>query len=223
VDPSVLAAGTVPPGCEQRQEPFNPTISYRGYIQSFQNASQWPSEVMILKFTELTTSAVSGRVLSDQAGAGNYAELTAPLSTCFSFACLQTAQGFQYTMSQGSFDGQRLRFTVNLYEPACAWCGQQSPFAWGNGLYGCAPQGQGYGSTSTGCALLPEGTSEWQQWDCGAVNACKGAPGPMYCACSADACTAASSALAFDLAVIGNQLTGPAGTLGNVILTRETS
>jgi hypothetical protein len=226
VDSSLLQAGTVPPGCQQRQEPFNPTISYRGYIQNFLGSSDWPSDVVILKFAELTTSAVSGRVLSDQAGAGNFAALgSTPANSCW--PTMQGAEGFQYTMLEASFDGQRLRFTVNRNEPMCAWCGQQTPYDWGYGDFSCSPNSQGQ-SVPGGIAVLPVGTSEWQLWDCLAYIACQPI-GPHYCACSADGCGAGTmvstgpDGVAFDLVMNGDQLTGPAGSLGNAVLTREAS
>jgi hypothetical protein len=72
---------------------------------------------------------------------------------------------------------------------------------------------------AAGCALLSTGTGKWEQWSCGALMACTG----MTCACSADGCTAGPNPLAFDLVMNGDQLTGPAGDLGNVVLNRETS
>jgi hypothetical protein len=223
VDPALLQAGTVPPGCEQRQEPFNPTITYRGYIQGYQGGP-WPSDVVILKFAELTTSAVSGRMLSDQAGAGNYATISREPGGCW--PQMQGAEGFQYTMLDPSLDGQRLQFTVNLDEPSCAWCGQQTSYAYGNDLYNCIPNGQGQNVGDGWYAVQPVGTTEWQLWDCLVFDACTMA-GPHWCVCSADGCGGGTAETAnhrvyFDLVMNGDQLTGPATTLGNVILTRET-
>jgi hypothetical protein len=228
VDASLLAAGTVPRGCEERQEPFNPTIGYRGYIQNFSpgaDSGYWPSEVMVLKFSELTTAAVSGRLLSDQAGAGNYGRPATP--PCYRESCIQGAEGFEYTMTEGSFDGQRLRFTVNLYEPMCAWCGQQTSTKLTTGtLYQCVPNSQiAQFRFPDDCAILPLGTSEWQKWDCAALYACSVAGGDLLCSCSAEGCTGGSpfaSPVTFDLVASGDQLVGPAGSLGTVILTRET-
>ncbi len=216
VDPSVLVAGTVPPGCEGRQEPFNPTITYRGYIQGFQSNGWWPSETVILKFTELSTSAVTGRVLNEETAAGNYGAPTLdPVAT----DPIAGDEGFQYTMSKGSFDGQRLQLTANLKESMCAWCGQQTPIAWDEGRYGCMPNAEGRFSAN-GCAIRPSRTSDWQHWDCTAMAACQLVG---LCSCAAGGCTANVEQLTFDLVVAGDQMTGPAGTLGNVILTRDDS
>ena len=121
-------------------------------------------------------------------------------------------EGFPFTMLDGRFTTNRLRFTINGIEPWAGWCALQTPMD-DSGM--CLPNWGG-SMINNYCKMWP-GDSESNAIvvDCGKMELCNQL---MVCTCSATSCwlnaNGVGSGQTFDMAVAGDIASG-SGTVGN--------
>jgi hypothetical protein len=140
-------------------------------------------------------------------------------------------EGFPYTMYKGTIAPNRLRFTVQLYEPWTGWCALQTPAT--DGSSSCmpdAPPGEGYGSDGDTCFLVDAsfaGPSPPLAYvNCARLGLCP------VCTCSATSCRVlvpedvsepflvAPPMTSFDMAISGNIAMGSMNG-ANIYLTKD--
>jgi hypothetical protein len=114
------------------------------------------------------------------------------------------SEGFAYSMTSGTFQPQRLRFTINNYQLWTGWCALEKPID-DSGL--CLPYWGGGGGTSDGtnwqCYLQDPANGHTVVVDCAKYNLCVMS---HICACSATACVYdpnSGRTVSFDVALVG--------------------
>jgi hypothetical protein len=127
-------------------------------------------------------------------------------------------EGVTYTAENLRWEQQRLRFTINPFEPWQRFCELQPIFPVAGG-YQCLPE-RVSGDANGGCRLADSG----EEVDCRRASLCDAGPGAV-CACTAAECHADSiRTIAFDLALrqgAGDGTTSIGNTLVNVRLRRQ--
>jgi len=127
---------------------------------------------------------------------------------------IKPTPGFAYAIGGGSFDGQRLKFTLALHELYKPWCEMQTPIAdeVNAGNYSCVPNWAG-GGIDGKCFFDNPETGEKVWVDCGKVALCQ-----TVCQCTAQACSVTlSPGPAFDMQLNPPNADGSvAGFDGNV-------
>ncbi|MGB8296791.1 MAG: myxococcus cysteine-rich repeat containing protein [Polyangia bacterium] len=175
--------------------------SWTGYIENY----QFPSGSDVIRFTSTVDS--SGQVMVTVfLGNGTppppatdpnvvYPPGLDPLPTNIGY----WVEGFAYTMTSGTFQTQRLRFTINSYQLWSGWCALQTPI---NGSDMCIPSWGGASCTQDQCALQNPATGQMILVDAGKFALCQA----LVCACSTTTCvynTNSGTTASFDLAVTG--------------------
>ena len=207
--------------------------SWTGYIENYQFASG--SDAINFTFALDSTGQVVGTVVlgngtppppATDPNVGYPANLPDPMGIgALDPATGYWAEGFAYSMANGIFSPQRLRFAIRNFELWSGWCALQTPVD-DSGM--CLPN---WGGSSTG-----EGTSSqcYQQnpangqntvVDCGKFNLCVVS---RVCLCvSTTACVFdpnGGTPASFDLAISGNtangSVTGIIGDRANVHFTQ---
>ena len=110
------------------------------------------------------------------------------------------AEGFAYTMTSGTFQSQRLRFTINNYQLWSGWCALQTPV---NGADGCLPNWAGNMGSDGNCYQWNAATGQNILVDCGKFSLCYTS---HVCACSNTVCvydTNRGTTASFDVAIVG--------------------
>jgi hypothetical protein len=115
----------------------------------------------------------------------------------------QWSEGFAYSMTSGTFQPQRLRFTISNYQLWSGWCALQTPV---DGTDGCLPN---WGGSSMGdganqqCWQQNPATGQNTPVNCEKWNLCTLS---HVCLCSTTACVydpSSGTTVSFDLAVTG--------------------
>jgi hypothetical protein len=114
------------------------------------------------------------------------------------------AEGYTYQFDGGSFDSQRLRFTVLLSQLWSGWCALQTPPS--DGSQGCFPNGGG-GKDSSGCYVNNQGAMV--AFDCSKFFLCVN---QQPCLCDQSGCRASPSSpiTQFDLFLSAGTMSGSA-------------
>jgi hypothetical protein len=100
------------------------------------------------------------------------------------------AEGYSYAFDGGSFDGHRLRFTVNFAQLWTGWCALQTPASDGSGW--CLPNwGSMANPMANMCAQFDPKTNQAVPVDCGKLFLCSGPT--AVCACGAKTCGVSTS------------------------------
>ena len=195
--------------------------SWTGYIENY----QFPSGSDVIRFT--STVAAAGQVmvtvflgdspppppatdpnvgyLVDQAMGPNY-----------------WAEGVAYTMTSGTFQPQRLRFTISSYQLWSGWCALQTPI---NGSDACVPNFGGASCFQDQCYEQDPATGQVTWIDAGKFNLCFMC---HVCACSTTACVSdptGGQRASFDVALVGpaadGSVIGLIGERANVHFTLD--
>jgi hypothetical protein len=120
------------------------------------------------------------------------------------------AEGYSYAFDGGSFDGHRLRFTVNVKQLWAGWCSLQTPASDGSGW--CLPNwGTMANPTANMCAQFDPKTNNAVPVDCGKLFLC-GGPSAV-CACGTKTCavsTASNGNATFDVFLTDSTASGSA-------------
>jgi len=122
------------------------------------------------------------------------------------------AEGFEYSLHDGSVDGTRVQFAVAPNEVWEEWCALQTPIAdeVNAGRYACLPN-WGTIAGDAGCWQTDPSTNTDVPVDCGKLALC--GPGGV-CECSSTECTVDANPYAtFDLQLDANELDGTAAEL----------
>jgi cysteine-rich repeat protein len=219
LQPRFDAGVPVPPGNDGGPAATGPLsqgpTSWTGYIENY----QFPSGSDVIRFTSTVDSA--GQVMvtvflgngtppppatdpnvvyppaarTVGAGGGDGGARLDPLPTNFG----DWVEGFAYTMTSGTFQPQRLRFTINSYQLWSGWCALQTPI---DGSDMCIPSWGGASCTQDECSLQNPATGQMIQVDAGKFALCQA----LVCACSTTACvynTNSGTTASFDLALVG--------------------
>jgi hypothetical protein len=132
------------------------------------------------------------------------------------------AQGFPYTIADGTLVGGRLRLTVQTGDLWTAWCAIETPV---DGSGTCLPNWQGMSDAAgTMCAQLNPATNQYVPVDCGKFELCFFS---RICACDTTSCAVDLSygnRVTFDVILTDTDGSGSiAGLLmdRNVHLTRD--
>jgi hypothetical protein len=171
--------------------------SWTGYIENY----QFPSGSDVIRFASTVDSAGQVKVtvfLGDgpppppatDPNVG-YPPGLGPLPSYW-------VEGFAYTMTSGTFQAQRLRFTIYSYQPWSGWCALQTPIS---GSAMCVPNWQGDCSRGP-CILQDPATGQTIQVDARKALLCWA----HVCACSTTACDSdpnGGTTASFDLALFG--------------------
>ena len=213
--------------------PLGPTQSWTGYVENYQFPSG--SDVIRVSFASDPSGQVVGHVIfgngtppppATDPNVGYPDEEDTGLNS--------QVEGFPYSMVDGSFTPNRLRFTFQDNEPWTGWCALQTPATEPlNGTLSCIPGWNGMVDPNTNyCALFnPAGGT--MVVDCGKFYICQA----QVCICSETSCRVrvpedARSPLdafvvrtaTFDLALSGSSASGSVrGALGdhNVHFTKD--
>jgi len=183
--------------------------SWTGYIENY----QFPSGSDVIRFTSTVDSA--GQVtVTVFLGNGTppppatdpnvgYPPGLATEGMMLDSASNYWSEGFAYSMTSGTFQPQRLRFTINNCQLWSGWCALEKPID-DSGL--CLPTWGGGGrsdGTNWQCYLQNPANGQNTVVDCGKDNLCVMS---RVCACSATACVYdpnSGRTVSFDLAVTG--------------------
>ena len=183
--------------------------SWTGYIENY----QFPSGSDVIKFTSTVDSAGQVKVTvflgngtppppATDPNVG-YPPGLATEGTMLDSASNYWSEWFAYSMTSGTFQPQRLRFTINNYQLWSGWCALEKPID-DSGL--CLPFWGGGGTTdgtNWQCYLQNPANGQNTVVDCGKDNLCVMS---RVCACSTTACVydpSSGRTASFDVAVIG--------------------
>jgi hypothetical protein len=179
--------------------------SWTGYIENY----QFPSTSDVIRFTSTVDSA--GQVMvTVLLGNGTppppatdpnvaYPPGLATEGMMLDSASNYWSEGFAYSMTSGTFQPQRLRFTINNYQLWSEWCALEKPI---DGSDMCIPSWGNASCTQDQCSLRNPATGQMIQVDAGKFRLCQS----LVCACSTTACVHnlnRGTTASFDLAVIG--------------------
>jgi cysteine-rich repeat protein len=179
--------------------------SWTGYIENY----QFPSGSDVIRFTSTVDSAGQVKV-TVFLGSGTppppatdpnvgYPPGLDPLPSNIGY----WVEGFAYTMTSGTFQAQRLRFTIYSYQPWSGWCALQKPIS---GSDMCIPNWSGDCSQGP-CIFQNPATGQTIQVDARKAELCM----DHVCTCSTTACvynTNSGTTASFDLAVAGRDADG---------------
>lgn len=197
--------------------------SWTGYIENYQLPSG--SDAIHLTFAHDATGIVVGSMTlgtgappppATDPSVGYPPGIAAP-----ALALAYIADGFPYTMANGSLVGERLRFDVKPDELWTGWCALQTPQPGGSGR--CLP---GWATMATGnfttCSMTNPATGQVVPVDCAKFVLCSQA---SVCSCSATACypTFDVGIMIFDLTFAGTTASGSVAgqTSHNIHLTKD--
>ena len=130
-------------------------------------------------------------------------------------ALTYVAEGYAYPMHNGTLDGQRLRFGVDLQDLWRDWCALQTPLP---GSSGCLPNWAGMATVDT-CAQTNPTTGEIVPVDCGKFGLCQLT---MMCVCDASGCQLQDhgATMMFDISINNNRADGSMDA-NNVHFTKD--
>jgi hypothetical protein len=199
--------------------PLGPTQSWTGYVEQFMFPSG--SDALKLTFATDAKGVAKGAVVFGNGtppapatnpnigyppafnaairDEGGFGQVTAP-----DFV----AEGFSYAFDGGSFDSDRLRFTVDMAQLWAGWCALQRPATdpASTCFPGSSASGSGNGPTMT-CAQINPTNGQSVAVDCAEEAVCF----EQICACSASSCGLASPShdtAVFDVFLSGDTLSG---------------
>jgi cysteine-rich repeat protein len=208
--------------------------SWTGYIENYQFASG--SDAIDFTFAIDLSGHVIGKVVlgngtppppATDPNVGYPANLPDPMGMgVLDPVTGYWAEGFAYSMANGIFSPQRLRFVIQNFELWSGWCALQTPVD-DSGM--CLPNwggsdSPGYGTVDR-CYQSNPANGQATLVDCGKLNLCVGS---RVCLCSTTACVFdpnGGTPASFDLAISGNtangSVTGIIGDRANVHFTQD--
>jgi hypothetical protein len=134
----------------------------------------------------------------------------------------QLVEAYPYQFDGGSFDGSRLKLSVELGQLWSGWCALQTPPVPSDPFHGCLPAWPTGIDGDGRCYQVVPVTHAHMYYDCGKLLLCESAGA---CECSASGCTYSTDngTQALDMFMSGDTLSGsgvgPVG--GNVHLVRD--
>jgi hypothetical protein len=184
--------------------------AWQGYIENHMFPSG--SDMILLKFATDARGVVAGSVVfgvgtppppATDPNVGYPSNLLADANTDGpGLAIGYVAEGYSYAFDGGSFDGHRLRFTVNFTQLWAGWCALQTPASDGSGW--CLPNwGTMSNPMANMCAQFDPKTKQAVPVDCGKLFLCDSPT--AVCACGANTCgvsTGSFDAAMFDVFLI---------------------
>jgi hypothetical protein len=199
--------GVVEPG------PF--TGTWKGYVENYTFSDN--TDVVTI-FLDAVQSQVAGHVMF-----GDSAPLPPPTDPNVGYPPgaisggpapdIKATPGFYYTIVNGSFDGERLKFDVSLNELVKQWCEMQAPIVddVNAGMYHCTPNWSG-GSIDGKCFLDNPDTGQKDFYDCAKVALCM-----FTCQCTAQSCSVdLNGGPTFDMQLVPPNADGSVDGLGGL-------
>ncbi|HMF40398.1 MAG TPA: hypothetical protein VKQ32_06880 [Polyangia bacterium] len=202
---------------------LGPSTSWTGYVENYQFPSG--SDVVKIAFASDDAGQVVGTVILGNGtppppatdpnvgyppgyGAPQQPVIVGPPAGYI-------AEGYAYSMRNGTLVGSRLRFGVSLTDLWQGWCALQTPVA---GSSSCLPNWGGMSSPS-GCALLNPATNQYVPVDCGKFDLCFLG---MICRCDASGCQVQDYGISdmFDVSINNDRADGSMDT-HNVHFTKD--
>jgi hypothetical protein len=199
--------------------PLGPVQSWTGYVENYQFPSG--SDTIRFSFASDPSGQVVGHVIF---GSGNSPPPATDPDVGYpdekDTGLYSQVEGFPYTMVDGNFAANRLRFTFQGFEPWTGWCALQTPALQppnDSGVYLCIPGWNGLMDPNSNYCALSNPNGGTMVVDCAKMELCM----RPVCICSATSCRVTlpedlwppsgdsiAPTASFDLALSGSSASG---------------